>query len=395
MNELLKKYIKGDRIIWYVILLLSVFSCLVVYSATGNLAYKHQDGNSVYYLFRHAKFLLLGIGIIIAVHHIDYKWFARFATIFLYFSILLLAITAVSGVSLNQASRWLTVPVVGISFQPSELAKLALMIYIAKVLAQYQANDRTADEAFKPIMIHVAIVCALIFKDDFSTAALIGFTSWLVMMIGRVSMKYLVSTVAAVVIFVLVVLWLSDYVPILHRASTWKARIERFMNEDEDGAEIDGSNADYQSERSQIAIATGGVFMGRGPGNSQQRYFLPHPYSDFVYAIIIEEWGILIGGFLIMFAYLILLFRAGVIVRASSRTFPAFLVIGLSTLLVVQAFINMGVAVGVMPVTGQPLPLVSMGGTSTLFTCLAFGAILSVSRNNMEEKELAAQAEKE
>ncbi len=395
MNELLKKYIKGDRIIWYVILLLSVFSCLVVYSATGNLAYKHQDGNSVYYLFRHAKFLLLGIGIIIAVHHIDYKWFARFATIFLYFSILLLAITAVSGVSLNQASRWLTVPVVGISFQPSELAKLALMIYIAKVLAQYQANDRTADEAFKPIMIHVAIVCALIFKDDFSTAALIGFTSWLVMMIGRVSMKYLVSTVAAVVIFVLVVLWLSDYVPILHRASTWKARIERFMNEDEGGAEIDGSNADYQSERSQIAIATGGVFMGRGPGNSQQRYFLPHPYSDFVYAIIIEEWGILIGGFLIMFAYLILLFRAGVIVRASSRTFPAFLVIGLSTLLVVQAFINMGVAVGVMPVTGQPLPLVSMGGTSTLFTCLAFGAILSVSRNNMEEKELAAQAEKE
>ncbi|MBR8538052.1 FtsW/RodA/SpoVE family cell cycle protein [Carboxylicivirga sediminis] len=395
MNELLKKYIKGDRIIWYVILLLSVFSCLVVYSATGNLAYKHQDGNSVYYLFRHAKFLLLGIGIIIAVHHIDYKWFARFATVFLYFSIVLLVITAVSGVSLNQASRWLTVPVVGISFQPSELAKLALMIYIAKVLAQYQANDRTADEAFKPIMIHVAIVCGLIFKDDFSTAALIGFTSWLVMMIGRVSLKYLFSTVAAVLLFVMIVLWLSDYVPILHRASTWKARIERFVDDEPETMDAGGSSADYQSERSQIAIATGGVFMGRGPGNSQQRYFLPHPYSDFVYAIIIEEWGILIGGFLIMFAYLILLFRAGVIVRASSRTFPAFLVIGLSTLLVVQAFINMGVAVGVMPVTGQPLPLVSMGGTSTLFTCLAFGAILSVSRNNMEEKELATQEENE
>ncbi|MCU4156276.1 FtsW/RodA/SpoVE family cell cycle protein [Carboxylicivirga sp. A043] len=394
MNELLKKYIKGDRIIWYVILLLSVFSCLVVYSATGNLAYKHQDGNAVFYLFRHAKFLLVGLGIIIAVHHINYKWFARFATVFLYFSIVLLIITAVSGVSLNQASRWLTVPVVGISFQPSEIAKLALMMYIAKVLAQYQANDRTADEAFKPIMIHVAIVCGLIFKDDFSTAALIGFTSWLVMMIGRVSMKYLFGTVAAVLVFVFVVIWLSDYVPFLHRASTWKARIERFVGGDEQ-KEAGGKTADYQSERSQMAIATGGVFWGRGPGNSQQRYFLPHPYSDFVYAIIIEEWGILIGGFLIMFAYLILLFRAGVIVRASSRTFPAFLVVGLSTLLVVQAFINMGVAVGVMPVTGQPLPLVSMGGTSTLFTCLAFGAILSVSRNNMEEKELAAQAENE
>ncbi|WP_439184899.1 FtsW/RodA/SpoVE family cell cycle protein [Carboxylicivirga taeanensis] len=395
MNELLKKYIKGDRIIWYVILLLSVFSCLVVYSATGNLAFKHQDGNSVYYLFRHAKFLILGIGIIVMVHHIDYKWFARFATVFLYFSIVLLVITAISGVSLNQASRWLTVPVVGISFQPSELAKLALMMYIAKVLAQYQANDRTADEAFKPIMLHVAIVCGLIFKDDFSTAALIGLTSWLVMMIGRVSFRYLFSTVAAVVLFVMVVLWLSDYVPFLHRASTWKGRIERFVGDEEKGGQELDSSADYQSQRSQIAIATGGVFMGRGPGNSQQRYFLPHPYSDFVYAIIIEEWGILIGGFLIMFAYLILLFRAGVIVRASSRTFPAFLVIGLSTLLVVQAFINMGVAVGVLPVTGQPLPLVSMGGTSTLFTCLAFGAILSVSRNNLEEKELAVQPEKE
>lgn len=390
MNELLRKYIKGDRIIWYVILALAVFSSLVVYSATGNLAYKHQDGNAVYYLFRHAKFLMLGIGIIIAVHHINYKWFARFATVFLYFSILLLAITAVSGVSLNQASRWLTVPVVGISFQPSEIAKLALMMYIAKVLAQYQANDRTADEAFKPIMIHVAIVCGLIFKDDFSTAALIGATAWIVMMIGRVSMKYLFGTVAAVILFVAVVLWLSDYVPFLHRASTWKARIERFVGNEDDNTE---ATVDYQSQRSQMAIATGGI-KGKGPGNSHQRYFLPHPYSDFVYAIIVEEWGF-IGGFFVMLAYLILLFRAGVIIRASSRTFPAFLVIGLAALLVVQAFINMGVAVGVMPVTGQPLPLVSMGGTSTLFTCLAFGAILSVSRNNIEEKDLAVQAESE
>jgi len=390
MSDLLRKYIKGDRIIWYVILALAVFSSLVVYSATGNLAYKHQDGNAVYYLFRHAKFLMLGIGIIVAVHHINYKWFARFATVFLYFSILLLAITAVSGVSLNQASRWLTVPVVGISFQPSEIAKLALMMYIAKVLAQYQANDRTADEAFRPIMIHVAIVCGLIFKDDFSTAGLIGATSWIVMMIGRVSMKYLFGTVAAVVVFVMVILWLSDYVPFLHRASTWKARIERFVGESEETGE---ETVDYQSQRSQMAIATGGI-RGKGPGNSHQRYFLPHPYSDFVYAIIVEEWGF-IGGFFVMLAYLILLFRAGVIIRASSRTFPAFLVIGLATLLVVQAFINMGVAVGVMPVTGQPLPLVSMGGTSTLFTCLAFGAILSVSRNNIEEKELAEEAEKE
>ncbi len=386
MNELVRKYVKGDRIIWYVVLALAVFSSLVVYSATGNLAYKHQDGNAVYYLFRHAKFLMMGIGIIVAVHHINYKWFARFATVFLYLSIALLVITAVSGVNLNNASRWLTLPVVGISFQPSEIAKLALMMYIAKVLAQYQSNDRTADEAFKPIMIHVGIVCALIFRDDFSTAGLIGATALIIMMIGRVSFKYIFGTVAAVLIFVFVIIWLSDYVPFLHRASTWKARIERFVEDDENAQE---HRTDYQAQRSQMAIATGG-FLGKGPGNSHQRYFLPHPYSDFVYAIIVEEWGLL-GGFFVMFAYLLLLFRAGVIVRASSRTFPAFLVIGLSILLVIQAFINMGVAVGVMPVTGQPLPLVSMGGTSTLFTCLAFGAILSVSRNNIEEKELATE----
>ena len=391
MNDIIKKYIKGDRIIWYVIIALAVFSSLVVYSATGNLAYKHQDGNAIFYLFRHAKFLLLGLGIIVAVHHINIKWIGHIIPLFLYFSIFLLAVTAVSGVSLNQASRWLTVPVVGISFQPSEMAKLALMMYAAKVLAQYQSNDLAADAAFKPIIIHTAVVCGLIFKDDFSTAALIGFSVWMLMMIGRISMKYLFGTVAVVVVFVLMMLWLSDYVPFLHRLGTWKMRIERFLNDEPTGAT--GNTADYQAECSQMAIATGGL-TGKGPGNSRQRYFLPHPYSDFVYAIIIEEWGSL-GGFFVMLAYLILLFRVGVIVRASSRTFPALLAIGVAVSLVVQAFINMGVAAAIFPVTGQPLPLVSMGGTSTLFTCLAFGVILSVSRNNIQGKAIVAETEKE
>lgn len=389
MNETLKKYIKGDRIIWFVILALSIFSSLVVYSATGNLAYKHHDGNAIYYLFRHAKFLILGIGIIVAVHHLHYKWFARFATVFLYFSIALLAITLLTGVNLNYASRWLTVPVVGISFQPSELAKLALMIYIAKVLAQYQRDDGNADEAFKPVMIHVGIVCGLIFTEDFSTAALIGATALIVMFIGRVSLKYIMGTVGIVLVLVTLIIFSAEYVPFLHRGATWKARIENhFKDAEEEGADV----ADYQVERARMAIATGG-FFGKGPGNSHQRYFLPHPYSDFVFAIIAEEFGLL-GAFVVMLAYLILLFRAGVIVRASTRTFPALLVVGLSTLLSVQAFINMGVAVGVFPVTGQPLPLVSMGGSSTLFTCLALGAMLSVSRNNMQEKSALMAEEK-
>ncbi|MBI9064414.1 MAG: FtsW/RodA/SpoVE family cell cycle protein [Marinilabiliaceae bacterium] len=389
MNETFKKYIKGDRIIWMVIVALALFSGLVVYSATGNLAYKHQDGNSVYYLFRHAGFLLTGLGVIVFVHNMPYKLFARFSVLLLYLSILLLLITLVTGVSLNQASRWLTVPVVGIRFQPSELAKLALMVYIAKVLAQFQADGESAGKGFKPIIIHVMVVCGLIFTEDFSTSALIGGTSLVVMFIGRVPLKYIFGTILTCVLGLAMVIWLSSYVPVFHRAETWKARIENFSSDDDVVEEDKGYYS--QAESSKMAIATGG-FVGKGPGNSQQRYFLPHPYSDFVYAIIVEEFGVW-GALVILLAYLILLFRAGVIVRASSRTFPALLVIGLTLMLVFQAFINMGVAVGIFPVTGQPLPLVSMGGTSILFTCAAFGAILSVSRHNIEEKEAALTKE--
>ncbi len=381
MNEVLKKYIKGDKIIWYVIIALSVFSSLVVYSATGNLAYKHHDGNALYYLFRHAKFLVMGIGLIVAVHHMNYKWFGRIATALLYLSIILLLITLVMGINLNDANRWLTIPVIGFSFQPSELAKFALMLYLAKVLAQNQHDDQSADDAFVPAMLHVGVVCLLIFSEDFSTALLIGAVSLIVLFIGRVSVKYIAGTIAIGVVGITIVIMSAEHIPFLHRATTWKARVMRHLNSDEANEEY---VADYQSERSKMAIATGGLF-GKGPGNSHQRYFLPHPYSDFVYAIITEEFGLL-GAAVVMLAYLILLFRCGVIVRASNRTFPALMVVGLATLLSLQAFINMGVAVGVFPVTGQPLPLISMGGTSTLFTCLALGAILSVSRNNMEEK---------
>jgi cell division protein FtsW len=386
MNEVFKKYFKGDRIIWFVILGLAMVSVLIVYSAAGNLAHKHSTGNAVYFLFRHSGFLLAGIGVIVLVHNIPYKYFGRSAILLLYLSIILLFITLVSGVSLNQASRWLTVPIVGVSFQPSEFAKLALMIYIARVLAQHQQEGESAKNAFWSIIIHVGIVCGLIFTEDFSTALLIGGTSMLLMFIGRVPIRYLLGTTGVAVLLVTIAILLAPHVSFLHRAETWKTRVESFLDGDE-GKETQKS---YQANRSKMAIATGGI-LGQGPSNSRQRYFLPHPYSDFVYAIIVEEFG-LMGGLVVLLAYLILLFRAGVIVRASTRTFPAFLVMGLTLILVFQAFINMGVAVGVFPVTGQPLPLVSMGGTSILFTCLAFGAILSVSRNNLEEKQIGKEA---
>jgi len=381
LKATLQKYFKGDPILWGVIAVLAAISLLAVYSSTGSLAYKYQGGNTYYYMFKHFVFLLIGIGLIWIIHQMDYRVFAKYATLAIWISIGLLFITLVTGMSLNQASRWLTVPGLGISFQPSELAKLSLIIYIARTLARHQDEKKGAVGAFKPIMTYVGIVCLLIFTEDFSTAFLIGFIAFLLMFIGRVPFKYLISTLGVVILFVAILFLASPYLPFLHRAETWKARIERFVNDD-DHLESEGS---YQSRQAQMAVATGG-FLGKGPGNSKQRNFLPHPYSDFIFAIIVEEWGV-VGALLVIMCYVVFLFRAGVIVRGSMRTFPAFLAIGLSYLLVFQGFFNMGVAVGVFPVTGQTLPLVSMGGTSILFTCVAMGAILSVSRNNMEEAQ--------
>ncbi|MGQ1786912.1 MULTISPECIES: FtsW/RodA/SpoVE family cell cycle protein [unclassified Saccharicrinis] len=380
LKATLQKYFKGDPILWGVIAMLAAVSLLAVYSSTGSLAYKYQGGNTYYYMLKHFVFLLVGIAVIWGIHQMDYRMFAKYATVALWVSIGLLLITLATGISLNQASRWLTVPGIGISFQPSELAKLALIMYIARTLARNQDDEHGAKGAFKPIMTYVGIVCLLIFTEDFSTAFLIGFIAFLLMFIGRVPFKYLFGTVGVVVMLVTILFLASPYLPFLHRAETWKARIERFVNDEDQ--ESEGS---YQSRQAQMAVATGGLF-GKGPGNSKQRNFLPHPYSDFIFAIIVEEWGT-IGAFFVIMCYVVFLFRAGVIVRGSTRTFPAFLAIGLSYLLVFQGFFNMGVAVGIFPVTGQPLPLVSMGGTSIIFTCIAMGAILAVSRNNMEEAQ--------
>jgi len=362
------------------VIFLSIASLLSVYSATGSLAYRQQGGNTSYYMFKQLLSLSFGFGIIVFIHHISYKWIARFSLIALYLSIGLLAVTLASGVNLNMASRWLTIPGIGINFQPSEMAKLALIVYVAKILAQYQKEDESAREAFKPIMIVVTIVAGLIFRENLSTAVLVIAVSFAMMFVGRVPMKYLLGTGSIVVVLLALMLVLAPKVTFLPRAQTWASRVEQFL----DPSKADKSST-YQSDQSKIAIASGGL-LGKGPGNSVQRNFLPHPYSDFIYAIIAEEYGIL-GPFLVLLAYIVLLGRIGVIVSASSRTFPAFLALGLGLMLTSQAFVNMGVAVGVFPVTGQPLPLVSLGTTSILFTCMAFGMILGVSRHNIEQRE--------
>lgn len=381
MSSFVRKNIKGDQNIWVIIIFLSFVSLLTVYSATGSLAYQTQGGNTTYFMFKQLSFLLIGIALIVVVHRIPYKYFVIFSLPALYLSILMLIITFFVGQNLNEASRWLKVPGIGLSFQPSEMAKLALIVYVARVLAQHQQENEPTYGAFWPIMIHTGIVCLLIFPENLSTSLLLGGVVMLMMFLGRVPFKYLFLTgLAGLTVVALVLILAMNDIVLIDRAETWATRVENFLDKEEGNKEF-GDN--YQVTQSKIAIATGGI-LGKGPGNSDQRNFLPHPYSDFIYAIIAEEFGFF-GAALVLGAYFFLLGRIGVLVRKSNRTFPAFMVLGLGLMLVIQAFVNMGVAVGIFPVTGQPLPLVSMGGTSILFSCLALGAILSVSRHYQEQ----------
>lgn len=374
MREFLRRHFQGDRVIWAVIITLFVFSLLAVYSSTGSLAYKYQAGDTTYYLLRQLKFLLLGIVLTYIVHKVPYRLFMRMANLLLIVSIPLLIITLFFGISKNEAARWLSLPGLDLAFQTSDFAKVALIMYVAKMLSLYQDDDENRRKVFKPIMIAVVVVCGLILPANLSTAVLLFGTSFLLMFIGRIHFRQLLLTIGVIVaafgLLVLLALTTANKM----RVETWKNRFETFVNPEKDS---------YQSEQSKIAVVTGGV-LGKGPGNSTQRNFLPHPYSDFIFAIIIEEYG-LMGGTMVVFLYLYLLFRTILIVRRSDRTFPAFLSIGLVLNLVLQGFTNMAVAVGLLPVTGQPLPLISMGGTSIMFTSISLGMLLSISRT-MEER---------
>ncbi|MCD6564432.1 MAG: FtsW/RodA/SpoVE family cell cycle protein [Bacteroidales bacterium] len=385
MGEKINKYLKGDPIIWGVIIVLSIFSLLAVYSATSTLAMHKMGGNSLYYLIRHGVILAFGIMIIFITHLIHYKYYSRLSQLLIGIAVVLLIITLFLGTNVNQATRWLTLPGLGFTIQTSDFAKLALIMYIARVLSMKQGEIKSFKEAFLPVIIPVVIICVLILPANLSTAALVFVISFLLMFIGRISIKHLLASGGVAVLLLALFITVGTLVKKEGRINTWKNRIENYFEE--------GGGENYQSQQAKIAIATGGLF-GKNPGKSVQRNFLPNPYSDFIYAIIVEEYGLIIGGIPILLAYLFLLFRAGVIVRKCDRTFPAFLAIGLTLMIVVQAMVNMSVAVGIFPVTGQTLPLVSMGGSSMLFTSIAFGIILSISRNLNEtepdEEEVTA-----
>ena len=377
-------YLKGDRVIWTIVFLLSLLSILVVYSSVVTLANKYKQGNAESYLIKHAITIVGGIFIMYFIHKLRYTLFSRVGQIGIFLVIPLLLFTLLKGVSAGGASRWIEIPGLGLTFQSSDIAKIVLLIYVARTITVKQGQLNDLKSVLRYIILPVGVICALILPANFSTASLLFVCCLFTMFVGgihiKIILKILGMCLVGAILFLILVWNAPDAIP-GGRGRTWRARLENFNKGD--------AKNNYQSEQAKIAIATGGV-IGKGPGNSTQRAFLPQASSDFIYAIIIEEYG-LFTGFIMLFLYMILLFRGIRILRDSEKTFGGLMAVAISFSLVFQALINMAVAVNLFPVTGQPLPLVSMGGTSIWFTCVAIGIILSVSRANETKEEVIAE----
>src|SRR6476620_4988685 len=383
---------RGDKTIWALVFLLVLISLLVVYSATGSLAYKMYKGNTEVYLFKQIAFIAVGFCVIYFAHRVNYTIYSQVAKILFLLSIPLLLYTLLFGVTLNEGSRWIKLPIINMTMQTSDLAKLALFMFLARLLSRKQNKIKDFKKGFLPVILPVAVTCMLIAPANLSTALLLGASCMLLLFIGRVNAKHLALIVMAALIPVFALVFAAvikhktapdaDVVVktgssnrLTARFGTWISRVETFVY---GGNDVTNDNS-YQTNQAKIAIATGG-FLGLGPGNSIARNYLPQAYNDFIFSIIIEEYG-LIGGALMIFIYLVFLYRSIRLFKRCPYAFGAFLALGLSFTLVLQAMANMAVNVNLFPVTGVTLPLVSMGGSSFLFTCLSIGIILSVARN--------------
>lgn len=375
----LQRNLKGDPILWAIVLLFSVISIAVVYSATGTLAYRKMDGNTEHFLIKHTGLILVGLGFMWLAHRIDYRYYSRLALYALLLSVPLLLFTYLLGSNINEASRWLTIPVINQTFQPSDLAKLALISHLASMLSRRQQDLHDFWTTLFPVMLWVGIICGLIILSNASTALLLFATCMLLMFIGRVPLRQMAVMVAIGALVGGVGLTTGQ------RGKTVISRVTNHLASANDPSK----KVPFQLEHSYIAIATGGL-AGKGPGKSTERNILPHPYSDFIYAIIIEEYG-LIGGGVVLFLYLAFLYRGLKTVMNSYGAFGGLLSAGLSFSLVLQALVNMGVAVGLGPITGLPLPLLSMGGTSLIFTGISIGIILAVSRGEREVRPMTGE----
>ncbi|MFN8309640.1 MAG: FtsW/RodA/SpoVE family cell cycle protein [Chitinophagales bacterium] len=382
---------RGDKVIWLVVVSLFLFSMLAVYSASSSLAFKTADGNASHYLVKQVLSALGGILLMYMAHLVDYRYYSRLAQILWIISIPLLFYTMFWGAKINNASRWIKLPGIGWTFQTSDLAKLAVIMFLARMLSLKQNEIADFKKTVLPILGLVVLPVIMIAKDNLSTALILFFTSVFIMFIGRMAIKHIAMLFGAsgllLGLFLALLFALPDSM-LVGRMPTWKKRVETHFIKKEVSPD-----AEYQQMQARIAIARGGL-LPNGPGNSMQKHFLPEAYSDFIFAIIIEEYG-LIGGIFILFLYLLLLYRCIKIVLKAPKAFGAFLAVGLGVSLVLQAMINMAVAVGLFPVTGVTLPLVSMGGSSVVFTSLAFGIIMSVSRNIELQSEEAEEEENE
>jgi cell division protein FtsW len=373
----LRKYLQGDFTIWIVLVLLAIYSVLSVYSASGMLAYKVQGGNTSYYLIKHVLLLLFSFAVIFVVHHIPYVYYSKLSRFLYLLAVALLVLTFLIGMNLNSASRWIMLPF-GFSFQTSDFAKIALILYVSRILAKRKKEFTGFKQVFQILMIPVFLVTGLIFPADFSTAILLFGVIIFMLFIGQVKLVYIFSMIGiALLAAFFAILILMTVFPENNRVNTWKSRIENFSSKD--------NESNFQANHARIAIASGGI-IPQGPGKSVQRNILPHPYSDFIFAIIVEEYGLIIGGVFLPLLYVILFSRVINIIRKTKGSFSAYLVSGLTVLLTFQAFANMLVAVNLLPVTGQTLPFVSMGGTSLLFIGFSFGLILSVSREGKKNE---------
>lgn len=398
---------KGDQVIWGLVVLLTLVSLLAVYSSTGSLAYKYYKGNTEIYLLKQVGFIVFGIAVVYFAHRFNYTVYSRLAQIAFLISIPLLFYTLFFGVKMNEGSRWIKLPIINMTLQTSDFAKLALFMYLARGLSKRQDQIKDLRKGYLPLLAPVILVCGLIAPANLSTALLLGASCLLLLFIGRASMKHLLVTVgiALIPLVFLVLAAISQHdrsstetattvsetattssSALTRRVSTWINRVENFMY----GSEDVNDDA-YQVNQAKIAIARGGL-MGVGPGRSTTRDFLPQAYNDFIYAIIIEEYGLL-GGAFILFVYLVFLYRCIRIFKRCPFAFGAFLALGLSFTLAIQAMANMAVTVNLFPVTGVTLPLVSMGGTSFIFTCLSIGIILSVARHVEKQEGSSDNAE--
>lgn len=407
---------RGDKSLWIIITMLCIVSMLVVYSATASMAYREVAGDTSHYLFRQFRFIILGFFIILVVHWIDYKSYAKYAKVLFNISIILVVLAYFIGVNLNEANRWIKIPLIGLTFQPSDMLKITLAMVLAQQLGSRQAiidripilpslsyrswqraphkNIDIFIKTTKPLILPIVLSCAVVLPSNLSTSMIIFGVSMIILLTGRVKPSEIIKLIT-VAIFALIITISVMKLMNVGRANVWTDRMMSFVTEifDDEQANKTVSTKTYgdnfQKEQAKIAIASGGL-IGKGPGNSTQRSQLPHPYSDFAYAFIIEEYG-LFGGIVVFILYLWIFFRAGVIVKKCHRPSSALLVLGLALNITSQAFVNMCVSVGLMPVTGQTLPLISLGGSSVFFTCIAFGMILGVSRENDEYENKIAE----